>query len=111
VTIPDARLAEVTAEALRRDFGSQWLGLTQAVAWVAIERGFTPPRQDTRIIQIEPADEPALRRYVDQLLEAGVLALGMRSGAAVWPWLSLTDRGRELVAGGDGLPAPRDLEG
>ncbi len=110
MTIPARDLPQVTLDALKRDFGSQWLGLTQAVAWVAIERGFTPPRQDTRIIQIEPADEPPLRRYVEQLLEVGVLALGMPGGATVWPWLSLTDHGRELVAGGE-LPRPRGLEG
>ena len=33
--IPEERLPDVVLEALRRDFGSQWLGLTQSVAWVA----------------------------------------------------------------------------
>ena len=97
MAIPEHRFRDVLFEALRRDFGGQWLGLTQAVAWVAIERGITPPRQDTRIIQIESADEPALRRHVDRLLQEGVLTLGLPGGEAVWPWLSLTALGWERV--------------
>ena len=105
MAIPERWIRDVVFEALRRDFGHQWLGLTQAVAWVAIERGMTPPRQDTRIVQIEPVDEPAVRRCVEALLADGVLSLG--TGArAEWPWLSLTPRGRALVFGGlDGAPS------
>ena len=95
--IPEDRLRDVVIEALRRDFGSQWLGLTQAVAWVAIERGMTPPRVDTRIIQIEPDDEPPVRRLVEELLAEGILTLGMSGGEPRWPWLSLTTKGRETV--------------
>ena len=106
MAIPADALRDVVFEALRRDFGGQWLGLTQAVAWVAIERGMTPPRQDTRIIQIEPVDEPVVRRYVDQLIGEGVLALGLPGGEARWPWLSLTDAGRALVESAGGHLPP-----
>jgi hypothetical protein len=97
--IPQDALRALLFEALRRDFGNQWLGLTQAVAWAATERGYYPPLQDTRIVQLDPADEPALRRAVGGLLAEGVLALGIDGRNAVWPWLSLTERGREAMHG------------
>lgn len=106
--IPEERFRDVVLEALRRDFGGQWRGLSQAVAWVAIERGITPPRQDTRIIQIEPADEPRLRDEVARLLEEGVLTLGLQGGTAAWPWLSLTAAGRALVFRPEGASPPRE---
>ncbi len=96
--IPDDHLRDVVLEALRRDFGHQWLGLTQAVAWVATERGLYPPRDDTRIVEIDPADEPALRAEVDRLIAAGLLALGVDGRNARWPWLSVTPLGRRAIA-------------
>jgi hypothetical protein len=98
VPIPEGRLRGVVFGALRRDFGGQWLGLTQAVAWVATERGIYPALNDTRIVQIDPADEPRLRTLVEELMVEGVLELGVPGGAQIWPWLSLTPAGRELVA-------------
>jgi hypothetical protein len=109
VAIPKARLQEVVFEALRRDFGNQWLGLTQAVAWVAIEQGMTPPRQDTRIIQIEPEDEPGVRAYVLELIADGVLTPGIEGGQTDWPWISLTPHGRDVVfQNQDPVPPPED---
>lgn len=100
--IPEARLRRVLLEALGRDFGSQWQGLTQAIAWIATERGIYPARNDTRIVQIDPVDEPRVRILVSELLADGVLTLGVPDGAQTWPWLSLTPTGRERLA--------RDLE-
>ena len=91
------RLRSVVMEALRRDFGSQWLGLTQAVAWVAIERGIYVVPQDTRIVQLDPEDEPPLRNCVSELIAEGVLALGMEGSPNEWPWISLTAVGREVL--------------
>ena len=100
--IPEERLPDVVLEALRRDFGSQWLGLTQSVAWVATERGIYPALEDTRIVQLDPADEPQMHRYVSKLLEDGWLALGIEGGEnRQWPWLSLTPLGRKAVFGLD----------
>lgn len=65
------RLRSVVMEALRRDFGSQWLGLTQAVAWVAIERGIYVVPQDTRIVQLDPEDEPPFRCRTEVESEMG----------------------------------------
>lgn len=95
--IPEQRVRSVVFEALRRDFGGQWRGLTQAVAWVAIERGMNTQPFDTRIVQIDPADEPGVRRCVEELLEQGVLALGAGSSSPVWPWLSVTPAGRQVI--------------
>jgi hypothetical protein len=97
MSIPERRLRAIVLEALRRDVGSQWLGLTQAVAWVAIEAGLYPAPNDTRIVQLEPEDEPGVRGVVDALLAEGVLTLGIEGRNAEWPWLSLTPRGREVV--------------
>jgi hypothetical protein len=97
--IPEERLRGVVLEALRRDFGGQWVGLTQAVAWVATERGMYPALQDTRIVQLDAADEPPLRACVEELIDEGVLALGIEGRSVAWPWLSLTERGREVVFG------------
>ena len=47
--IPEDRFLSVIFEALRRDFGNQWLGLTQSVAWVAVDRGIYPAPHDTRV--------------------------------------------------------------
>jgi hypothetical protein len=33
------------------------------------------------------------------LIAEGVLALGINGRNATWPWLSLTERGREAVGG------------
>jgi hypothetical protein len=71
-------------EALRRDFGNQWTGLTQAVAWVATERGFYPALQDTRIVQLDAADEVPLRACAEQLIAEGVLALGINGRDRAW---------------------------
>ena len=111
MAIPDNRMRDVVFEALRRDFGGQWVGLTQAVAWVATERAMTPPRFDTRIVQIEPADEPRVRALVTELLEEGVLTLGIPGGEAAWPWLSLTPRGREIVFRSDEPPSGLSARG
>jgi hypothetical protein len=97
VRIPAERLRDVVFEALRRDFGGQWLGLTQAVAWVAIDRGIYPPPHDTRITQIDPEDEPPLRSLLDDLLAEGVISLGIDGRNRTWPWISLTPAGREIV--------------
>jgi hypothetical protein len=97
MAIPEHRLRPIVLEALRRDFGSQWPGLTQAVAWVAIDAGVYPAPNDTRIVQLQPEDEPGVRGVVDALLAEGVLALGIEGRDGEWPWLSLTPRGRELV--------------
>jgi hypothetical protein len=99
VPIPESQLREAVVEAVRRDFGHQWLGLTQAVAWVAIERGLYPAPNDTRIVQLAAEDEPRVRGVVDALLQEGVLALGIEGRNEHWPWLSLTVRGREVVSG------------
>jgi hypothetical protein len=103
--IPERRLRAIVLEALRRDFGNQWLGLTQAVAWVAIEGGMYPAPNDTRIVQLQPEDEPHVRAVVDALLAEGVLTRGIEGRNADWPWLSLTPRGRELV-GEESRPWP-----
>jgi hypothetical protein len=95
--IPERRFRDVVFEALRRDFGNQWVGLTQAVAWVAVERDHYPPPFDTRIVQLDHADEPRLRELVAELLENGTLALGIDGRNQRWPWLSLTPAGRGLV--------------
>jgi hypothetical protein len=97
VPIPQERVRSIVLEALRRDFGNQWVGLTQAVAWVATERGIYPALQDTRIVQLDVADELPLRACVEQLIAEGVLAPGIEGRNEVWPWLSLTAHGRELV--------------
>ncbi len=103
VSIPDNALPGVLLAALRRDFGSQWPGLTQAVAWIATERGLYPALNDTRIVQLDAADEPLLRSLVWELIAEGVLSLGVPGGAQSWPWLSLTAAGRERLArNGDG---------
>jgi hypothetical protein len=102
VPIPLDRMRDLVFEALHRDFGNQWLGLTQAVAWVATERGVYPALQDTRIVQLEPADEPLLRACVESLLAEGIMSLGIDGRNEAWPWLSLTARGRELVLGESG---------
>ncbi len=109
--IPEDRFRSVVLEALRRDFGSQWLGLTQAVAWVAIDRGMYPPPQDTRIIQIDPAAEAALRSHFWELVAEGVMTLGMNGSKEIWPWISLTALGRELVFGGEHSLLPDDDAG
>ena len=96
--IPADRLRSVVFEALRRDFGGQWVGLQQAVAWVAINRGLYPSTFDTRIIQIDRADEPRLRSLVEGLIAEGVIRLGIDGSPEQWPWLSLTPLGRELVS-------------
>ena len=106
--IPVDRFRSVVFEALRRDFGGQWMGLTQAVAWVATDRGIYPAIQDTRIVQIDPADEPPLRALVDELLEAGVMTLGTNAGNARWPWLSLTPHGRAAVFAPEASPPPQE---
>ncbi|MSQ29560.1 MAG: hypothetical protein EXR68_03620 [Dehalococcoidia bacterium] len=98
VHISEDRFRSVVFEALRRDYGGQWLGLTQAVAWVAIDRGMYPAPQDTRIVQINPADEPRLRSTFWQLVAEGVMTLGTDAGNAGWPWMTLTARGRAVVS-------------
>ncbi|RLT34817.1 MAG: hypothetical protein DWI59_05535 [Chloroflexi bacterium] len=107
--IPEHRLRSVVFEALRRDFGSQWLGLTQAVAWVATDRGLYPALQDTRIVQIHPADAAPVRALVDELVADGVLSLGIPGGSTGWPRLSLTAAGREVVFAPDDAPDSPDL--
>ena len=87
-------------EALRRDFGNQWVGLSQAVAWVATEHGLYPALQDTRIVQLDASDEAPLRACVEQLLAEGVLALGIDGRHAQWPWLSVTEHGQRVVSEG-----------
>ena len=106
--IPEDRFRSVVFEALRRDFGSQWLGLQQAVAWVATERGIYPALQDTRIVQLDPSDEPRLRSTFWQLAEEGVMTLGIDGRNEQWPWMSLTALGREVVATGEQSPVPGD---
>lgn len=109
--IPEDRFRDVVFEALRRDFGGQWLGLTQAVAWVAVDRGIYPAPHDTRIVQLDPADEPRLRACFWELAEDGVMALGIDGRNEQWPWMSLTPRGRDLVFGQADAPesgAPPD---
>lgn len=98
VPILEDALPGVLFAALRRDFGNQWPGLTQAVAWIATERGIYPALNDTRIVQLDPLDEPRLRTLVSDLIAEGVLMLGVPGGAPAWPWLSLTVAGRERVA-------------
>ncbi len=98
MSIPEAALPDLVFEALGRDFGSQWSGLTQAVAWVATERGIYPALNDTRIVQIDPADEPRVCLFVSELIAGGVLMLGVPNGGQTWPWLSLTPAGHERVA-------------
>ena len=95
--IPPDRLRSVVFEALRRDFGGQWIGLTQAVAWVATDRGIYPTLQDTRVVQIDPTDEEPLRELFWQLVEEGIMTLGTHAGNARWPWMSLTEHGRAVV--------------
>jgi hypothetical protein len=99
MAIPERHLRSVVIEALQRDFGNQWLGVTQAVAWVATDRGLYPALNDTRIVQLAAEDEPGVRGVVDALLEEGVLALGIEGRNERWPWLSLTAHGREVVFG------------
>ena len=109
--IPESRFRSVVFEALRRDFGSQWLGLQQAVAWVATEHGIYPALQDTRIVQLDPADEPRLRSTFWQLVAEGVMALGINGGNEQWPWMSLTARGREVVSRKEHSSSPGDPAG
>ena len=109
--IPEDRFRSVVFEALRRDFGSQWIGLQQAVAWVAIDRGMYPAPQDTRIIQIDPADEPRLRSFFWQLVAEGVMTVGMNGGNESWPWMSLTAFGREVVFRQEHSSSSRDDSG
>ncbi len=96
--IPEGAARSVLIEALRRDFGSQWLGLTQAVAWVAAERGYYVLPQDTRILQIDPTDVPVLREHVRQLVAKGLLSLGTADDGATWRSLVVTDGGRAAIA-------------
>lgn len=107
--IPEDRFRSVVFEALRGDFGGQWVGLTQAVAWVATDRGIYPELQDTRILQIDPADEPRLRTLFWQLVEEGVMTLGTNAANARWPWMSLTAHGRAVVFAAEvRSPAPHE---
>ena len=52
---------------------------------------------DTRIVQIDPADESGVRQCVEDLLEEGLLVLGAGGSSPVWPWLSVTSAGRQVI--------------
>ncbi len=106
--IPPQAFRGVVFEALRRDFGTQWLSFQQQVASVAAEREFAPTPTTNRPARLEVIDADRLRAFFWQLVAQGVLTVGYNDSNAAWPFMALTEFGRIVVAEPDVSYLPYD---
>lgn len=110
--IPQHAFRGVVFETLRSDFGNQWLSLVDAVAAVAANQGVVAkPAESSRRPRLEPADQELLRSVVWQLVSAGIITIGANNSNPDWPFLSVTEYGRKVLAEPDPDSLPYDPEG
>lgn len=110
-------LRSLALEALKRIKSStQFVGLYSFVAWVAVERGFSPnPYANTNImgpteLALSKKDEARLQDIIWDLLIEGVIRPGLGDGLnSDLPFFHITEYGRGIISG---MPiSPYDPEG
>lgn len=111
----DLRAAIVAAfrrGGLRREPPEQYKGLMNIVAKSLTDQGFTSGVEYNETYgsgRLKELTERRFREEVWDLIAAGVLVPGRDQSNDQWPWLSLTEPGRELVEQQD--PSPADPAG
>ncbi len=104
-------------EALRSNPNTQDVGLRNAVYQVAKQRGLIEvPRQSGNVTHFSGESNSLPRalwgRYRDVLwglITEGVVAIGIDDGNSEWPWLGVTEYGKECLSAGEIVP--HDSEG
>ncbi len=104
-------------EAFRRGPNTQDVALRSTVSDVAKERGLIKvPQQSGNVIHYSMQSDPLPRelwgRYRDVLwglIIEGVVAIGLDDGNSTWPWLGVTEYGKQCLSAGEIVP--HDPEG
>jgi len=103
-------------EALRSNPNTQDVGLRKAVYQVAKQRGLIEaPPQSGRVmsfsVEADTLTQELWGRYRDilwGLITEGVVAIGINERDAQWPWLGVTEYGKECLSAGEIVPHDPD---
>ncbi len=114
LNMPLSELSPLVLEAFKRSPQTQYLGLCNMVASIAVEKGFVPNPQGNAIVyggsfSLSGRDEDRVREIIWNLIVERVVTIGMNNSNPAWPWLSLTEYGLEVVNSTE--PVPHDPTG
>lgn len=114
INMPLSELRPLVLEAFKRSPQTQYIGLCNEVATIAVEKGVVPnPRGNTIVYGgsfcLSGGDENRVREIIWNLVVERVVTIGMNNSNPAWPWLSLTEYGLEVVNSTE--PVPHDPAG
>lgn len=112
--IPLNELRQLVLEAFKRSPQTQYLSLCNLVAAIAVEKNIVPnPRGQSHVVggyfELGRIDGNSVREIVWSLVVERVVTIGIDTGNAAWPFLSLTEYGSEVVNSTE--PIPHDPTG
>jgi hypothetical protein len=107
-------LRPLVLESFKRNPNTQYLNICNAVASIAIEKGYISNPQGGTFgfggsVPLSGKDEDNVREIIWNLIIERVVTIGMNSSNTNWPWLSLTKYGLEVA--GSAEPVPHDPTG
>lgn len=102
-------LREAMLESLKREEPDQYLGFKRQTATVLLERGLPVMGDAAHGVDLRRIDYQRFREIVWKLINSGILVPGKDSSNETWPFLSITDIGRDYL--NKGGPDVYDPEG
>lgn len=107
-------LRSLALEAFKKSPETQYLGLCNLVAELAVQKGLAANPQEGIVTfgasyQLNSHDEDRIREIIWDLIVSRLVTIGINSSNPNWPWLKLTEYGRQVV--NSVLPTPHDPSG
>lgn len=113
-SLPFDELRSLVLEAFKQNPETQYLTVCSRVADLAVAKNLASGTSQNGAVyghsyQLAPTDQDRVREIIWNLVIERLVTIGMNASNAAWPFLKLTDYGREAVD--SAMPAPHDPSG